>query len=266
VAALLADFFGVPNVSDFAEALATLEVELGLEDGTIVTGTVTGIEEIEEAENDVSWEITVEDEEGNTTVVPTDDKELVTDLMKALRMLEVSLEVTSEEGGEVLVAVEPETGTSEWYEEMGSYGLIVKLEGIAAMSLAECEPEEPADDGTPTATPEAGDEEPEEECGVTVAELLEEFAKGGGLGHLFREYGRPEFMGVGHVRQQMDDSPSGNRNGNGGEDEDGDGDATPQAQATENPVQACKNGGWRNFTNPTFRNQGECVSYFANGR
>ncbi len=24
----------------------------------------------------------------------------------------------------------------------------------------------------------------------------------------------------------------------------------------------CKNGGWRNFNNPTFRNQGDCVSYF----
>jgi hypothetical protein len=24
----------------------------------------------------------------------------------------------------------------------------------------------------------------------------------------------------------------------------------------------CKKGGWRNFTNPTFRNQGQCVSYF----
>src|SRR5581483_9307537 len=26
----------------------------------------------------------------------------------------------------------------------------------------------------------------------------------------------------------------------------------------------CKDGGWKNFTNPTFKNQGECVSHFAN--
>ena len=26
---------------------------------------------------------------------------------------------------------------------------------------------------------------------------------------------------------------------------------------------ACKNGGWQTFTSPVFRNQGECVSYFA---
>jgi hypothetical protein len=28
---------------------------------------------------------------------------------------------------------------------------------------------------------------------------------------------------------------------------------------------ACKNGGWRNFTNPAFKNQGDCVSFVATG-
>jgi len=29
----------------------------------------------------------------------------------------------------------------------------------------------------------------------------------------------------------------------------------------------CKNGGWKNFTSPPgpFKNQGDCVSYFASG-
>jgi hypothetical protein len=27
----------------------------------------------------------------------------------------------------------------------------------------------------------------------------------------------------------------------------------------------CKNGGWQNFTSPSFKNQGDCVSYFATG-
>ncbi|HLJ69599.1 MAG TPA: hypothetical protein VKX16_19760 [Chloroflexota bacterium] len=27
----------------------------------------------------------------------------------------------------------------------------------------------------------------------------------------------------------------------------------------------CKNGGWQNFNNPTFKNQGDCVSYVASG-
>ena len=27
----------------------------------------------------------------------------------------------------------------------------------------------------------------------------------------------------------------------------------------------CKNGGWQNFTDPPFKNQGDCVSYVATG-
>jgi hypothetical protein len=30
-------------------------------------------------------------------------------------------------------------------------------------------------------------------------------------------------------------------------------------------AQACKNGGWQNFTSPAFKNQGDCVSFFATG-
>ena len=35
---------------------------------------------------------------------------------------------------------------------------------------------------------------------------------------------------------------------------------TPQAAKDQ-----CKNGGWQNFTSPSFKNQGDCVSYFATG-
>lgn len=35
------------------------------------------------------------------------------------------------------------------------------------------------------------------------------------------------------------------------------------ASAPPTPKDLCKNGGWASATNPSFRNQGECVSYFA---
>src|SRR4029453_16363858 len=38
----------------------------------------------------------------------------------------------------------------------------------------------------------------------------------------------------------------------------------PEVQSRPLSKDDCKNGGWRNFTNPTFKNQGECVSHFAN--
>ena len=36
--------------------------------------------------------------------------------------------------------------------------------------------------------------------------------------------------------------------------------STPVSQGPTNKDQ-CKNGGWQTFTNPTFSNQGDCVSY-----
>jgi hypothetical protein len=36
--------------------------------------------------------------------------------------------------------------------------------------------------------------------------------------------------------------------------------APPTGEPPKNKDQ-CKNGGWRNFTNPTFKNQGQCVAY-----
>jgi hypothetical protein len=35
---------------------------------------------------------------------------------------------------------------------------------------------------------------------------------------------------------------------------------SPQAQKDQ-----CKNGGWQSFTSPAFKNQGDCVSFFATG-
>jgi hypothetical protein len=43
---------------------------------------------------------------------------------------------------------------------------------------------------------------------------------------------------------------------------DEDGDGVPDADDT-NSKEDCKKGGYARFTNPEFRNQGECVSYFA---
>jgi hypothetical protein len=47
---------------------------------------------------------------------------------------------------------------------------------------------------------------------------------------------------------------------------------TIQFKATEVPVapptnkDQCKNGGWQSFNNPSFKNQGDCVSYTNNGK
>jgi hypothetical protein len=38
-----------------------------------------------------------------------------------------------------------------------------------------------------------------------------------------------------------------------------------QVPTTQDAKDQCKNGGWKNFTSPSFKNQGDCVSYFATG-
>ena len=38
-----------------------------------------------------------------------------------------------------------------------------------------------------------------------------------------------------------------------------------QVPTTQAAKDQCKDGGWQNFTSPSFKNQGDCVSYFATG-
>ncbi len=45
-------------------------------------------------------------------------------------------------------------------------------------------------------------------------------------------------------------------------DPDIDGDGLPNGEDT-NSKEDCKKDGWKRFTNPVFKNQGDCVSYFA---
>jgi hypothetical protein len=39
----------------------------------------------------------------------------------------------------------------------------------------------------------------------------------------------------------------------------------PAAPVTPKTKDDCKNGGWKTFTNPAFKNQGDCVSFVATG-
>jgi hypothetical protein len=40
---------------------------------------------------------------------------------------------------------------------------------------------------------------------------------------------------------------------------------SPQRVGPPTSKEQCKNGGWKNFNNPAFKNQGDCVSYVATG-
>ena len=84
------------------------------------------------------------------------------------------------EPGPVIVPEEAVAALHEG-EDLG-FGEIVKLMGIAEGICAETG----------------------ENCSVTLDNLLAEYEDGIGMGELFEMYGKPEHLGVGHVRKELD--------------------------------------------------------------
>lgn len=79
-------------------------------------------------------------------------------------------------------------------EHMG-FGVLTKLYAIAEQELEKCPP--PAEGEEASCTP------------ATVEELVDLFQSGVGMGQIFKEYGRPDKTGVGHVRQDLSGKETG---------------------------------------------------------
>jgi len=78
---------------------------------------------------------------------------------------------------------------AQYHDDGMGFGVLVKLFALAQNSQT-CN----------TITTETGEEEV---CGpMNVDTLVQEFNSGTGMGQLFKEYGKPKLLGVGHVRQQ----------------------------------------------------------------
>jgi hypothetical protein len=137
-------------------------------------------------EDAVAVTIVAENEDGTFTAlvdgeevrVSVEDPEVAERLSKALDKLVVEWKL-----GEDGTVVQPGDEIAAYHEDGLGFGVLVKLYAMAAASREACD-----------------DEESTEPCGVTVEELVEAFRSGMGLGDLFREYGRPSILGVGHVR------------------------------------------------------------------
>jgi len=101
-----------------------------------------------------------------------------------------------------------------YHEEGMGFGELVKLYAMVQASEEACA-EQTADT---TCAP------------LTIDELVTRVQNGEGMGQLFKEYGKPAMLGVGHVKQEMkdkdqqetvDDDQPGNSNGNAnGKDKD----------------------------------------------
>lgn len=213
---LLAEFFSVFDPNDLAGPLQASKVcivqdpvtmEWSLyepaegEDCPGQEAMVTGINE----DGSFSLIFTVEAVEQQVNLVV--DESTAAAFLEALESLLVDWELNND--GSYM-----DTGSEiAAYHDSGiGFGVLVKLYAISMASQEACE-SEPGGEEEPVEDPEA--ETPEETCGVSVEQLVEEFEGGAGIGELFKTYGKPDLLGVGHVRKLLSggDEPSGKTTG-----------------------------------------------------
>ena len=83
---------------------------------------------------------------------------------------------------------------AQYHEDGMGFGVLVKLYAMAEVSAEKCA----VDPTAPTAAPDAP------VCTVvTVEELVTAVEGGAGMGDLFKEYGKPALLGVGHVKKEL---------------------------------------------------------------
>ncbi len=98
--------------------------------------------------------------------------------------------------------VTPETVAAEiatYHEDGMGFGVLVKLYAMAEASRDACAAQ--AEDEA--AVPAEGEGETEECTPLLVDDLVTEFKSGSGMGTLFKEYGKPALLGVGHVKKAL---------------------------------------------------------------
>jgi hypothetical protein len=160
---------GVCNLADETSEAAAAAIIVGITDNGDGTFTL---------------ELMAEGSESPIEVV-IDDLEQAQAVMAALESLHVDWELQIGEDGAVGIFDVGDEIAALHQDGMG-FGVIVKLYAIAGEAQEACEA------GSAAA------------CDLTLESLISAFQSGTGLGELFRLYGRPSLLGVGHVRQAAD--------------------------------------------------------------
>jgi hypothetical protein len=196
IVALLGSYFGDVNLDDLTDALeatqgcAIQDAETGewawadCDTEGAVEVQVTGIND------DGTFTATADGEEITVTVEDTDASDA---LSAALEDLATEFDL-DEDGGLVQAGDEIE----EYHDDGMGFGVLTKLYAMAAEAQEACAEEADAEE-------DASDEP----CGVSVDELVTAFQSGTGMGQLFKEYGKPAILGVGHVKHALDEADDG---------------------------------------------------------
>jgi len=179
---LLGTFFGDVSPEHLADALATTHgcaVYDASSDtyawaectaGDAVPVTVTG----EEEDGWFTIIVVIDGEEVISTVL-VGDEGIAQRLSNALADLVVGWKLNEN------AVVQPGDEIAAYHDEGMGFGVILKLYAMAEEAQRQC-----VDEG--------------EWCDVSVDSLVAEFQSGVGMGELFKLYGKPALLGIGHVR------------------------------------------------------------------
>ncbi len=196
-------------------------------DGTGTSATVQSVTD----NGDGTYTVVFLLDDGTTTqTVMVNDPALAQGWGDALNSLMVSWNLTSDGSGQAVYS--GVGGAIEAMHDDGmGFGVIVKLYAMAAQAEQACAA------GTDPTAVEAGTVDP---CGVSVQSLADEFNSGTGMGQLFKEYGKPAYLGVGHVRNGTPGNGNPGNNGNHGNPDKGDKPCNPHANS--HSPKSCSSG------------------------
>ncbi len=188
VTALLGQYFDDVSVETLAEALDALQgcaLDVPEVGWTWVSCDTPGAVAVTVTGTDPEGGFTAVLMSGEQITLLVGDPQAAGELEGNLESLAVQWEL--DEFGEVIEAGDK---ISAYHDEGIGFGVLVKLFAIAGESQEACAAEGATTDLT---------------CGVTVEELVAAIEVDGlGMGELFKLYGKPSMLGVGHVRQNAD--------------------------------------------------------------
>lgn len=231
---LLGRYFGDISSSTFEEALRDTQ-GCAVFDGTAWTWApcdAEGAEPVKVTAYDPTTNtFTAVREDGTVITFGIEDAEASARVQGALETLAIEWAL---EGDGNLAQVSDQIAA--YHEEGMGFGVLVKLYAIAQEQAENCQ----------TASPEDGVTCP------TVEELVALFQSGVGMGQIFKDYGKPDKLGVGHVRQELNqDKVTGkeknkDKTNNGkdksGDDQNGDTQTLPPAAKTKDKPPKADNG------------------------
>jgi hypothetical protein len=213
VTALLGTYFDDADAAALSAALESLsiQIECSTPDGgeetcdlsdspEAVSARILSVTPDGEGNYIVEVVITTPEGESTKTLLFSGNEEIGDSWIEALAVLQVSWALgVDEEGNPILL----ETGDqiAAYHEEGWGFGQLVKAYSIASEAAEAC-----------AGADLIADMEGVDFCSVTVDGILSQFESGGGWGALFKLYGKPALLGVGHIRnaEKQENSPPAN--------------------------------------------------------